>query len=528
MAESGFRQKTIALFPSLHPHHAWYKWFVLFAVMLGTFMVILDGTIVNVAIPTIMAAFGKSISEVVWVSTAYLIALSVLLAVAGWLSDHFGAKRVYMIGLVIFTASSYLCGISWNLHALVFFRILQGIGGGLLIPVGMSLFTAEFPPEDRTIPFGFYSIAVAAAISLGPSFGGYLIEAISWGWIFFVNVPVGIISLGASAIIFKTARGKKILFFDFWGLLWLATFLIALIVGISSGNSPWNAEGWTSTYTITAFVISIIAFILFLWVELRIPDPIVDLTVFKDRNFLMGNIVLFIFSFTLFGSSFLLPLYLQNGLDYSKIRTGLVLLPIGLVQGIFGAATGWLVKIISPKFLVLTGIICLGISYCFNAKFTLYTEEATILWLFSFRGFAMALMFAPLVSMTLSTITEEKMPQATGLFTVQRQIGAAMGVAVFETIFATRQIYHGAAYGQVIDTTSPVFESVKHILEQTVTSHFGSNPWNAIQQANILIHNHIDKNIFIRAIDDNLLIAGVITFFSCLPLFFLKKVIKTL
>jgi DHA2 family multidrug resistance protein len=520
------RRRAIAFFPALHPDHEGYKWCILLTVMVGTFMVILDGTIVNVAIPTIMAAFGISISEVVWVSTAYLIALSVLLAMAGWLSDHFGSKKVYMIGLLIFTASSYLCAISWNLHALVVFRVLQGIGGGILIPIGMTLFTKEFTPENRTKPLGFYSIAIAAAISLGPSFGGYLIEAISWGWIFYVNVPVGIVAFLAAGLIFKPTRRKEVLAFDVWGLVWLSTFLIALIIAISSGNAPWNSEGWTSTYTIVAFALSLMAFVFFLVVELRSPHPIVDLSVFRDRNFLMGNIVLFIFSFTLFGSSFLLPLYLQNGLDYSKIRTGLVLLPIGLVQGVFGAFTGWLVKIISPRFLVLIGIICLGISYWFNAGFTFYTEESKILWLFAFRGLAMALMFAPLVSMTLSNIKEDKMPQATGLFTVQRQIGAVIGVSVFETIFATRQIYHSAAYGEVIDHHSPIFESVRSVLEQTIYAHFGSNPWQAIEQARLVLHAHIDKQIFIQAINDNLLIAGFITFFSCIPLFFLRKTVK--
>jgi DHA2 family multidrug resistance protein len=522
MEESVFRQKAMNIIPSLRPEHHAYQWYVLITVMLGTFMVILDGTIVNIAIPTIMASFGVTLSEVVWVSTAYLIALSVLLAVASWLALHFGQKRVYMLALLIFTISSYLCGIAWNLHSLIFFRIVQGIGGGVLIPVGMTLFSAEFPPEKRTMAFGFYSISVAAAISLGPSVGGYLLEKLTWGWIFFINVPVGLATWIGSFAIIKTSIGKKIETFDFWGLVFLTAFVVALLVGISSGNAPWNAEGWTSRYTITAFTISVTSFVLFVLAELKSKEPIVDLSVFKIRNFFLGNIVLFIFSFTLFGSSFLLPLYLQNGLGYSKIRIGMVLLPIGLMQGLVGPITGWLSKIISQRMLVMIGIICLGISYYFNASFTLYTSESTMLWLFIFRGVACALMFAPVVALTLGSVPEEKMAQATGLFTVQRQIGAALGVAIFETIFSMREIYHEAMYGIAVKQNSPIYQEITARLEDAARVNLGADGWEIATQVKHTILDAIHTEVFIQSIDDNILIAGIITFFSCIPLFFIK------
>lgn len=528
MEESAFRKSAMSLFQAFRPENPAYKWCVLFTVMLGTFMVVLDGTIVNIAIPTIMASFGVTLSEVVWVSTAYLIALSVLLAVAGWMAVYLGAKRIYMCALLVFTASSYLCGIAWNLHSLIFFRVLQGIGGGILIPIGMTMFSVEFPKEKRAVAFGFYSIAIAAAISLGPSMGGYILEKLKWGWIFFINVPVGIINWLGSWAIVKASERKKIETFDFWGLATFTAFVVALLVGISSGNAAWNAEGWSSQFTLTSFVISGTAFLLFLVVELNIKEPIIDLSVFKNRNFFLGNIVLFIFSFTLFGSSFLLPLYLQNGLRYSKIQIGLILLPIGLMQGLIGPMTGWLSKIVSPRTLVMVGIFCLAISYYFNSKFSLYTSETTMLWLFIFRGIACALMFAPVVALTLGTIPEEKMAQATGLFTVQRQIGAALGVAVFETIFANREIFHEAMYGVAIHQNSPIYQQVSTNLELAARTNLGSGNWEAVTQAKQSILSMIHTEVFIQAINDNILIAGVITFFSCIPLFFIKKVAVTL
>jgi DHA2 family multidrug resistance protein len=287
--EGLLRRRAIHFLPSLAAHHPSYPWFVLITVMLSTFMVVLDGTIVNVAIPTIMAAFGQTINQVVWVSTAYLIALSVLLAISAWLSEHFGAKKVYLIGLIIFILSSYLCAISWSIDSLIFFRVVQGIGGGILTPVGMILFTNEFTKESRTVALGFYSIAIAAAISLGPSVGGYLIETISWQWIFLINLPFGAITLLMAWVILKRTFRKVIHAFDLWGLVTLIVFLVSLFVGNSSGNAPWNAEGWSSTFTLMCFIISGINLVIFLRIELTIDYPIIDLRIFKRPKFSDGQ-----------------------------------------------------------------------------------------------------------------------------------------------------------------------------------------------------------------------------------------------
>jgi DHA2 family multidrug resistance protein len=521
--EGLLRQKVINWIPAFASHHRAYPWFVLITVMLSTFMVVLDGTIVNVAIPTIMAAFGQTINQVVWVSTAYLIALSVLLAISAWLSEHFGAKKVYITGLLIFIFGSYLCAIAWNLDALIFFRVIQGIGGGILTPVGMILFTNEFSKENRTVALGFYSISIAAAISLGPSVGGYLIQAINWKWIFLINLPFGALTLLMGWLILKRTFRKIIHAFDIGGLLTLIIFLVSLFVGISSGNAPWNAEGWSSVFTLMCFFISGVNFLFFLRIELTIRYPIIDLRIFKDRNFLMGNIVLFVFSFTLFGSSFLLPLYMQNGLSYSQLQTGFVLLPIGVAQGIFGGLSGWLSKKVSPMFLVLGSLILLALTYQVNARFTLYTSESTMVYLFIVRGIAMGMLFAPLVALTLSSIPESKMSQATGLFTVQRQIGAALGVSLFETILTFRQVFQTSTIGAAVDTSSPFFERIQERIETLGISKYGQNIFEAALQAQQIIISTVQKQSFIQAIDDSLLIAGIITFFSCIPLFFLTK-----
>lgn len=237
----------------------------------------------------------------------------------------------------------------------------------------------------------------------------------------------------------------------------------------------------------------------------------------------MGNIILFVFSFTLFGSSFLLPLYIQNGLNYSQLETGYVLLPIGLAQGIFGGVSGWLSQKISPKFLVFGSLILLALTYQVNARFTLYTSEKDMIYLFIVRGIAMGMLFAPLVAMTLSSIPESKLSQATGLFTVQRQIGAALGVALFETIFTFREVYQTSTIGAAVNTSSPYFMRLQELLETTGIQEVGKNIFDAALHANQMILNTVQKQIFIQAIGDSLLVAGIITFFSIIPLFFLSK-----
>ncbi len=518
MKEWSGRRQAIRLFDSLATTHPLYPWHVLFTVMLGTFMVVLDGTIVNVTIPTITIAFGELLHQVVWVVTAYLISLSVVLAASAWVSDRIGAKRAYLLGLLIFFISSYLCGIAWNLSALIAFRIIQGIGGGILIPVGMILFVKEFKKENRNVALGIYSISVAAAISLGPSIGGYLIQYTNWRWVFFINLPISIVTFFYAGLVLKRSAIKKITSFDGWGFFTFTGFLVFLFIGISSGNAPWNVKGWESAFTLRVFFLSLVCLIIFIYIQFMHPHPLIDLKILKDRNFLLGNIILFIFSFTLFGSSFLLPLYLQNGIKYSQLQTGFILLPIGIAQGIFSGISGWLTKVIPANFLMIGGIVTLGLTYQFNSYFTFYTKETMMLIVFVIRGAAMGLLFAPLVALSLSTIAESKIPQATGIFSIQRQIGAALGVAIFETFLIIRRTYHTMAFGSSIDPNSPLFGTLQEEIQEKFTPYL--DPIEALLPIQSFITEAVENRAFIQAIDDNIFFAGIITIFSCIPLFF--------
>lgn len=321
--------------PSLHHEHTSYKWWVLANVMIGTFMAVLDATIVNVALPKIMASFGITVDKAEWVITAYMLVFAILLSTSGWIADHFGYKRTYLLALFLFTLGSFLCGLAWNEDALIMFRIIQASGAGLLTPTGMAIITREFPPQQRGIAIGFWSIASAASVSLGPMIGGYFIDNINWNTIFNINVPVGIVGLFATIIIQREYKTEHTRSFDVLGFVSMAVFLSALLLALTDGNAAWNTRGWTSPFIVSCFAISAVSLVVFLSVELTIAHPLIDLRLLKDFNFSLANCILFIFGFGMFGSTFLLPLYLQTSLGYTAFQAGSLFLPSGLFKPSF-------------------------------------------------------------------------------------------------------------------------------------------------------------------------------------------------
>ena len=294
-------------FSSLDKHPS-YKWFVLANVMIGTFMAVLDVTIVNVGLTKMMAAFGVSVDKIEWVLTAYLLIFAVVLPSSGWIADHLGYKKTYFLGLLLFTLGSLMCSLSSDENMLIMFRVLQGAGAGFIMPVGMAIVTREFPPKQRGMALGFWGIAAASSVSLGPMLGGYLIDTFSWHAIFDVNVPVGILAMMATLIIQREYKTEQTRSFDLVGFISMTLFLVFLLLALSDGNAAWNTGGWTSDFILACFAISFVAFVIFITAELTVKHPIIDLRILKNRNFGLANIMLFIFGLAFFGNAFLLPL----------------------------------------------------------------------------------------------------------------------------------------------------------------------------------------------------------------------------
>ena len=505
---------------------SYYKWLVLTVVMIGTFISVLDASIVNVGMPKMMAAFSASVDKIEWILTVYLLVRSVIFPSSGWIADNIGYKKAYNIGLFLFTLGSLLCSLSTNENMLIIFRVVQGAGGGLIMPVGMAIITREFPPEQRGLALGFWGVAAAASISLGPMFGGYLIDRFSWHAIFDINVPIGIIGMIGAWIILREYKRPRYGKFDWIGLISMSVFLVTLLLALSDGNSAWNTGGWTSMFILTCFFIATISFIIFLTRELSYENPILDLRILKNRNFGLSNIMFFIFGIAFFGNAFLLPIYLQNSLGYTALQAGLIFFPVGIIQAIMSPVAGKMTDKLNPKIPISIGIILTFLSMYLYKDLSLSTEYGDIIVPLIIRGFGLGFMFVPLSTIAINNIAPEKMAQATGLFNTIRQVGGSFGVAILGTLLTRRVIYHKAIYSQSVNTNSTTYQHVVTGLRHFVEHTMGSTGNEAVLRAKALIGKNLASQAFVRGITDDFLVGAAITIVIIIPLMFLKNTNK--
>ena len=512
---------SVSNLSNLHLHPS-YRWFVLANIMIGTFMAVLDATIVNVGLTKMMAAFGTSVDKIEWVLTAYLLVFAVVLPSSGWIADHLGYKKTYVLGLFFFTLGSLLCSLSSNENMLIAFRVIQGAGAGFIMPVGMAIITREFPPEKRGMALGFWGVASASSVSLGPMFGGYLIDNFSWHAIFDINVPIGIIAVAASLIILRQYKSEKSRSFDLVGFITMTLFLVFLLLALSDGNAAWNTGGWTSGFILTCFAIAFVSFIIFITNELTVKHPIIDLRILKNRNFGMANIMLFIFGLAFFGNSFLLPLFLQNSLGYTAFQAGLVFFPVGIIQAVMSPVAGWMTDKLNPKIPIFVGVLLTFFSMYLYKDLSLTTEHNQIMLPLIIRGFGLGFMFIPLSTIAINDISKEKMAQATGLFNTIRQVGGSFGVAILGTLLTRRVIFHTAMFSEAVNPNSPTFKHVAYGLKYFVQQSVGGTGSHIIAQANALIAENLVNQSFINGITDDFFVGSVITLFLLIPLIFLR------
>jgi DHA2 family multidrug resistance protein len=506
---------------AFHPKHLSYKWFLLVNVMLGTFMAVLDATIVNVGLPKIMASFGVGLDKIEWVITAYMLAMAVALPTSGWLADKFGYKRLYFIGLFLFTLGSMLCGRSSDENMLIISRVIQGFGAGTIQPLGMAIISREFPPHQRGLALGFWGIAAAASVSFGPIIGGFLIDRFSWQLIFDVNIPVGILAMLFTIIIQSEYINKKTRKFDIIGFISVTIFLPLTLYTLSQGNAATNSAGWHAPYILAYGAIALIALTVFITAELTVKEPLLDLRLLLNHNFGIANIILVIFSLGMFGSTFLLPIYLQNALGYTALQAGSVFLPVGLIQGITAPLSGRISDKISPKLPLFVGVILFAFSFYLNSKLSWLTEQNYIMLSLYLRGLAMGLMFTALTTVSLLEIPREKMAQASAITNSIRQLGGSLGVALLATLLSSRVGYYGQLYGGAIKPGSEVYQQTINRLKYHVQYEAGSSPSTAVRQSQGLLLSNINKQAYIQGINDDFLLAGIITLIGGIPIIFL-------
>jgi len=498
--------------------------------MVGTFMVVLDSTIVNVSLPKIMSSFGVGLSTIQWVITAYLLSMAAMLPTSGWLADKFGYKKVYFWGLFLFTFGSMLCGLSNDENTLIISRIIQGMGAGIVQPLGMAIITREFPIKQRGLALGFWAIAAAASVSFGPLIGGYLVDNFTWQLIFDVNVPIGILALIFTIVIQREFINPNTRKFDYVGFISVIIFLPVLLYALSEGNAQTNSAGWSAPYILACFAVSGVALAVFLTRELTTDNPLIDLRLLGDRNFGMSNMLMFLFGIGMFGSTFLLPLYLQNSLGYTALQSGAVFLPVGIIQGLFSPISGWFSDKVSAKVPIFIGMGLLTFSFLINSNLSFLTEHSYIMTSLYIRGLGMGLIFTPLSTLSLLTIPREKMAQASGISNTVRQVGGSLGVALLSTILTSRVNFHAQMFGGAVQSGSQEFQSVTRHMAYFIQQHAGGSFSTALKQGQSLLMSNVNTQAFIQGVNDDFLIAALISFIGFLPILFLKskkKAIKT-
>ncbi len=439
-------------------------WIIAIAVMLGTFMEVLDTTVVNVSLPHIAGSLSASVDESTWVLTSYLVANAIILPMTGWLANYFGRKRILMISIFGFTAASFLCGLAPSLPMLIIFRIIQGATGGGLQPLSQAIMLEAFPPDQRGKAMAFWGLGIVVAPMLGPVIGGWITDNYSWRWIFYINLPVGLGAMIMSYLfIFDPAYiSRKIAKVDFWGIGLLALGIGALQIMLDKGQE----EDWLSSDFIRwLMVITVVGLALFVLNELLDWHPIVNLRVFKVRTYATGVFMMTVLGFVLYGSTVLIPIFLQTLLGYPALQAGYAMLPRGLGSFIAMPLVGMLMSKVEPRKLLAYGIVVASISLWMLGEINLNAGYWDIFWPQFIQGTAMGFLFVPLTTITHDPIPKEQMGNATSLFNLMRNIGGSVGIATVTTIVARKTQSNINILGSYVtpfgDTARQAFEGAR-------------------------------------------------------------------
>src|ERR1700704_2074567 len=412
------------------------KWWTLAAVAFGLFMIMLDNTIVNVALPSIQRSLHMSISSLEWIVTAYALTFAALLITGGKLGDLYGRRKMFIAGLVVFTLASLACGLAPNAGFLIGARAVQGVGAALMNPATLSIITATFPPKERGQAIGIWAGVSALALAIGPLIGGLIVDNINWHWIFYVNVPVGVVGVLVSRWVIAESRDTSHeQSIDLPGLVTSGGALLALSYALIEGNK----HGWGSPEIIGLFAGAAVLLAIFIWLELRQRLPMLDLALFKIGSFAGANIVAMLVSLGMFGVFFFISLYVQNVLGYSPTKAGAIFLPMTILIILIAPIAGKLSDRIGSRWLMGAGMSILGVSLLLYQRIGLHTGFWSLLPQLVLGGIGMALTMSPMTSAAMGSVPTDKAGVGSGVLNSFRQVGGSLGIALMGAILLTYQ-----------------------------------------------------------------------------------------
>jgi len=501
-------------------------WVVAMTVTLATFMEVLDTSIANVSLPHIAGNLSVSQDESTWVLTSYLVSNAIVLPVSGWFSTRIGRKRFYMSCVVIFTVSSLLCGLAPNLGLLILFRVLQGVGGGGLQPSEQAILADTFPPRQRGMAFAIYGMAVVLAPAIGPTLGGYITDHFTWRWVFFINVPVGILSLLLTSRVVvdppRLVEAKKGLGpIDSIGLGLVALGLGCLEYVLDRGQE----DDWFNSGTITAFsVVSAAALVTFVVWEWRQKYPIVDIHLFRIRSFATSAMMMLVLGMALFGSTVLLPQYMQVWMGYSAEQAGMALSPGGVTVILLLPLVGRLVSKLDARLLIAFGFAALSLSL-FHMAYTLYPgiDFETAILLRVYQSVGLAFLFVPINTVAYAGVPSSKNNQVAGIVNLARNMGGDIGIAMVTTLIARRSQLHQATLSSHLDPGNTTFAARLSGITRAL-EHAGSSAVEASRQAYGVVYGQILQQAQTLAYQDVLLILACLAAVMVPTVFLTRRV----
>jgi DHA2 family multidrug resistance protein len=431
------------------------KIIVIFTVISAALLQLIDTSIVNVSLTQMMGNLGATFEEIGWVITGYAVSNVIMITLSGWMSSKFGRKYYFAGSIVLFTIASVLCGMSTNVWELVFFRIIQGIGGGGLLSTAQAILIETFPKEEIGMANAIYGLGVIIGPALGPTLGGYITDNMNWQWVFYINVPFGILATVLTLMYVQESKNKVVASkMDWFALVMLVAAIGSLQIVLEKGQS----EDWFDTRYITILaIIALFAGVIFVVRELRKKNPIVNLRLFNNRSFTTGTVFNFVLGFGLYGTTLVIPIFCQGLLGFTAMQTGLIMLPGSIATAIMMPVVGTLLKkkYIHPAIYAGIGLVLFFIFSFGMSKLNTQIGEEDFFWPLIIRGLAMGLIFIPLTTISLANLKGAEIPQGTALSNMVRQLGGSIGIAVITTYISTDTYKHYAALNDNINAIQP-------------------------------------------------------------------------
>jgi DHA2 family multidrug resistance protein len=504
--------------PAINP------WLIAISVMLATFMEVLDTSIAAVALPYIAGSLSATNDEATWVLTSYLVANAIFLPASSWFSRKFGRKRYLITCIIIFTVSSFMCGAATTLAIILLARAVQGAGGGALQPLSQSILLESFPPEKRGVAFAVFALGVVVAPVLGPTLGGWLTDTYSWRWAFYINIPIGVFAIFMigryveDPPYIKNAQAGKL---DAIGLGLLGIWLACLQIILDKGQEDdWFGATWIRWAT----AILIISFVAFLIREFRHKSPLVDLRVFRHRNFTLGCILIGLFGAVIYGLVTLLPLFYQELLGYTALAAGWAVSPRGIGAIIAMPIIGFLTSKMDNRWLILFGFTMFAAASLWFGQADLSISQWSFLWAIIISGFGSGFIFVPLSTTAMAGIPNEELGNASGLYNLLRNIGGSIGIAVVNTIVIRHEQVHRSELSHDLSAANPTLQARMQGLQQYLHTR-GASAADAAHQAQALLNRSLNAQSALWSYVDDFRGLALVCL-ACIPLVFaLRKTV---